>query len=544
MTDNKPLSQVIGPDKQLPALAASRIQRWSLKLAEYNFTVEVRRSSQIPVADWLSRLPEATSVTASNEPEDDCTVCLLGQVHSLQPITAATIQAETRKDPALSRVLRYIETGWPDHVPENLQTFKGKEAELKVEMGCILWGLRVVVPTKLRTQVLQELHAGHQGIVRMKQLARLHVWWPCIDKDIEEEAKACEGCREKRAEPPKSDLHPWEFARGPWQRIHIDFAGPVQGMFYLVIIDSFSKWMEVAEMKDITTARTIKVLLNLFARWGVPHQLVSDNGPQLTSAEFEGFLKRNGVRHILTAPYKPSTNGAAERAVGSLKGFLKATKGSHTNLPNFLMAYRNTPQATTGRSPAELMLGRQLRTRLDLLRPDLRSHVQEKQATQVQQRRGPTRHMDVGDTVLARDYRGRGKWAEGQVVDVMGDKHYSIQVHDQVWRRHIDQLLPMPAAMPHQHGIHNRQIEEPSGESRPQQSGHPATHYRPVVPPPPSSPMRTPEVESPARRPASQPEPPEPSGGSAPSPEPVCRDAEVTLRRSTRVIKPVQRLDL
>lgn len=447
VTDNRPLSQVIAPGKQLPALAASRIQRWSLKLAEYQFKVEVRRSQQIPVADWLSRLPSAVSLQKSAAPEDDCTVCLLGQLDSIPPVTAAAIAVETARDPVLSKVIQYVQQGWPQYVPEELHPFKVKQTELTVEKRCILWGMRVVIPPKLRSKVSTELHSGHQGMVRMKQLARSHVWWPQIDKDLEEAARSCEGCREKRADPRPTTLHPWAYAEGPWQRVHADFAGPVNGTYYLVVVDSFTKWMEISEMRDITSARTINTLLHLFARWGIPHQLVTDNGPQLTSAEFEGFLSRNGVRHILTAPYKPSTNGAAERAVGSLKGLLKATKGKKVNLPNFLLAYRNTPHATTGRTPAELMLGRPVRSRLDLMKPDLRADVRAKQTEQVERRKGSGRTVSVGDSVLARDYRGRGKWQEGEVVEVMGDKHYLIQVHDETWKRHIDQVLP--TAKPH-----------------------------------------------------------------------------------------------
>ncbi|XP_043246469.1 uncharacterized protein K02A2.6-like [Amphibalanus amphitrite] len=216
-----------------------------------------------------------------------------------------------------------------------------RQTELTVARGCLMWGCRVVVPPNLRSRVLSELHAGHQGMVKMKQLGRMHVWWPNMDKQIEAEVRNCEGCWQKRAEPPSGDLHPWEYAKGPWQRIHLDFAGPVEGQFYVVVIDSYSKWMEIAPMKTITTEKTIEYLLNLFARWGLPHQLVTDNGPQLVIKDFEGFLERNGIKHSVTAPYKPSTNGAAERAVGCLKNLLKASKGKKVNIPNFLMAKRD-----------------------------------------------------------------------------------------------------------------------------------------------------------------------------------------------------------
>ncbi|XP_043235721.1 uncharacterized protein K02A2.6-like [Amphibalanus amphitrite] len=549
VTDNKPLAQVIGPKTPLPTLAASRIQRWTMKMAEYDFTVEVRRSEQIPVADWLSRLPKGTSVMNSSAPEDECTVCLIGQLSSLNPVTAAAIQRETTRDPLLAKVVNFVNKGWPDKVGEALHAFKVRQTELTVEQGCLMWGCRVVVPPNLRERVLEELHEGHQGMVRMKQLARMHVWWPNMDKEVEAEVRRCQGCWQKRAEPPCTDLHPWEFAKGPWQRIHLDFAGPVDGKLYVVLIDSFSKWMEIAPMKHITSEKTIEYLLNVFARFGLPHQIVTDNGPQLVSKEFEGFLKRNGIRHVRTAPFKPATNGAAERAVGCLKGYLKATSGKKMNLPNFLMAYRNTPQATTGRTPSELMLGRQLRTRLDLLKPDLTSQIQNKQQTQVERRHGQPRQVAIGDAVLARDYRGRGKWAEGEVMDVVGTKHYLVQVHDQVWKRHINQLLKIPMASPRHlrpamqedddEGI-RREIVVPE-TARPESL---SAEQEPLSSPPEAQqePAREPtpvREGAAAEQAADSPRRPAPLSTRQPAPEP-----EVVLRRSTRTRVPVKRLNL
>ena len=102
VTDNKPLAQVILPMKQLPALATSRIQRWALKLAEYHYEVEVRRSCQIPVADWLSRLPCSSGKGGLQESDDEFSICAVRQVETLQPVTASHIETETRRDPTLS----------------------------------------------------------------------------------------------------------------------------------------------------------------------------------------------------------------------------------------------------------------------------------------------------------------------------------------------------------------------------------------------------------------------------------------------------------
>ncbi len=106
----------------------------------------------------------------------------------------------------------------------------------------------------------------------------------------------------------------------------------------------YSKWPEVHEMKSTTAAKTIEVLQQLFARYGLPEQLVSDHGPQFVAEEFGTFLKQNGVKHIKFAPYHPSSNGLAERFVRTFKEAMKAGQQDSLSmqhrLENFLLMYR------------------------------------------------------------------------------------------------------------------------------------------------------------------------------------------------------------
>ncbi len=139
-----------------------------------------------------------------------------------------------------------------------------------MEAGCLLWGTRVVVPKKLQAQVLVEVHASHPGIVRMKGIARAHVWWPGLSSAIEQTAYNCESCQGDRKQPPSAPLQPWPWPTTPWDRVHIDFAGPFWGYMYLVVVDSHSKWLEVVPMKSTTTEKTLEVLRSLFARYGLP----------------------------------------------------------------------------------------------------------------------------------------------------------------------------------------------------------------------------------------------------------------------------------
>ena len=170
--------------------------------------------------------------------------------------------------------------------------------ELTVEGSCLLWGIRVVVPQKLQHKFLEELHRDHPGISRMKSVARSYMWWPGVDKEIKEVARACQSCQAVKHSPVVAPLHPWVWPVKPWQRVHLDFAGPFQGTMFLLAVDAHSKWPEVYAMSTTTASKTIDVLRQIFAAYGLPEQVVTDNGPQFVAEEFVQFLKSNGIKHI------------------------------------------------------------------------------------------------------------------------------------------------------------------------------------------------------------------------------------------------------
>ena len=207
----------------------------------------------------------------------------------------------------------------------------------------------------------------------MKAMARSYMWWPGMDTDIESVAKSCVSCKAVKSAPQEAPLHPWVWPTEPWKRIHVDFAGPFQGKMFFLVIDAHSKWPEIFRMSLTTVEETIVVLRRIFASFGLPDQLVSDNGPQFAAREFADFVSANDIRHILTAPYHPASNGAIERFVQTFKQAMKAGEGNGLSvqhrLQSFLMSYRSTPHATTGKSPASLFLGRPMCTRFDLMRP-------------------------------------------------------------------------------------------------------------------------------------------------------------------------------
>ena len=259
----------------------------------------------------------------------------------------------------------------------------------------------------------------------MKSLARSFVWWPGMDDNIAKLVQECAECQENQRMPARSPLQPWEWPKQPWSRLHVDYAGPFLGRMYLIVMDAYSKWLEVLPVVNATFRTTIEKLRSLFATHGIPELLVSDNGTAFTSEEFRVFLTVNGIRYARVSPYHPASNGLAERAVQTFKqGMRKCNVGTlEERLARFLLNYRITPHSTTGQTPAELLMGRRIRSRLDLLHPDVSKEVR---VSQERQKAGHDSHCKtqsfvVGDSVLARDFTNTPwKWINDFIEAVLG----------------------------------------------------------------------------------------------------------------------------
>ena len=438
LTDHKPLTTILGPKQGIPPLAAIRLQRWANLLASYQYTIQFKATLDHANADAMSRLP--LPVVPSVDGEQDAQCFLLGQMQA-SPVTMEQLKVATRRDAILSKVVQYTCTSWPACVPETFASFQRKKEELSVENGCLLWGVRVVIPSSLRTQVKDQLHQDHCGISRMKAIARSYLWWPGLDQELES--------------PPVAPMHPWIWPEAPWQRIHMDFAGPFMHKMFLVVVDARTKWPEVVIMSDTTAEKTVDALRAIFATHGLPEQVVSDNGPQFTSQAFEQFMKLNGIRHLRCSPYHSSSNCLAERFVRTFKESMQSSsKDGHSlqqRVADFLLSYRSTPHATTDDSPAFLMFKRQIRTRFDLLRPSTQTQVETKQAQQKtnRDRHSRTRHLSVGESVLVRDFLHHPKWKEGKIASQLGPLTYLVTLKDgRKWKHHIDHVKPLVTSQP------------------------------------------------------------------------------------------------
>lgn len=180
----------------------------------------------------------------------------------------------------------------------------------------------------------------------------------------------------KSIRPVPGPLLPVPLPSGPWRKLALDFAGefaiaPSHQWYMLVAMDFYSKWPEVALCGSPTSAAAITFLTGLFDRFGLVEELVTDNGVQFTSSEFSEFLQSLGIRHCRTALYSPQADSEAERLNRVLKEGIKAAlaegKSFQTGVRQTLAVYRTTAHATTGVSPASLMLAFPVRTPLSML---------------------------------------------------------------------------------------------------------------------------------------------------------------------------------
>ncbi|XP_036327399.1 uncharacterized protein K02A2.6-like [Rhagoletis pomonella] len=288
----------------------------------YDFGIEHVKTEHFGNVDMLSRLIPPKHV----DDEDFVIACatleynIRSVVHdsiNTLPITHHMIEESTRKCTLLQQVMLHVQTAWPKdakslHNNDLIPYFNRRES-LSVVDNILLDGERIVIPLTYRNRILKTLHKGHQGQQRMKAIARSHVYWPSIDKNIEDYVRACGKCQLNAKTPVKTKLSSGPIAERAMQRIHIDFAGPVRSKYYLIIVDSYSKWPEAYQSTTISTAKVIDILSDFFNRFGYPESIVSDNGTQFVSAEFQQFCKARNIRHFKTAPYHPQSNGQAER---------------------------------------------------------------------------------------------------------------------------------------------------------------------------------------------------------------------------------------
>lgn len=483
-TDHQPLVTIFGRNSR----PCARIERWVLRLMAFRFRVIYRRG-KTNLADALSRLTEDSNdppfsedspvfiravtetlalLPVEDEPltfDRDVEACVRA-IHESAALDVHEIEAATEVDETMQKLRHAIDDNdWSD---EQLRLYAPFKAEFGYTGNLIVRNTCLVIPHVHRRRMLDLAHEGHPGQTAMKSRIRSCCWWPKVDSDVNEYVSKCRGCQWTSLPDRPDEFKPRALPSKPWVDLGMDYLGPLPtGESLLVVIDYYSRYMEVKIVKDQTAKTTKECLDEIFTRLGFPYTLQFDNARQLVSEEVTAYCSKNGIAWINTTPYWPQANGEVERQNRSLMRRLRIGYNSHGNwkseLTDFLKMYYTTPHTVTGKAPTELM-GRLIRSKLPNLNDlpckprnsDFRDRDQLKKfvgGKRENERRGAkTSEIKVGDTVLMKNVLGGNKFrlnfnTDEFVVIAMNGSHVQIKQKygDRVYERNVSHLKRVPA---------------------------------------------------------------------------------------------------
>ncbi|UYV69009.1 K02A2.6-like [Cordylochernes scorpioides] len=416
-TDHKPLIPLFST-KELSSLTP-RLQRFRMRMMRFGFEIVHIPGKELLDADALSRQPLLTTEGGEDERPTSAHInAVLSSITDKDEMLTKIFEAQ-QEDTTLKAVVNYLEQGWPDKkkMSQALLSYWHVKDELGVQNGLLMRGCRLVIPASMKLEILDKLHAGHFGITKTRLRARETVWWPGISEEIAETVRKCSVCIQE-AVSKHEPLIPTNFPTRPWQKIGMDLF-KFENKWYLVVIDYYSRFPEMVQLDRLTASVVVRSCKSIFARHGIPETVVSDNGTQFGAArEFANFARQYGFTHVTSSPRFPQSNGMAEAGVKIAKLILKKNQDPSLGL----LEYRSTP-LENGYSPAELLMGRKLRTTLPIAPENLNPKLVDSQAlkrkegrrrkdmkSRYDRRCGATdmEELSEGDTVWITDMRTWG----------------------------------------------------------------------------------------------------------------------------------------
>ena len=353
-------------------------------------------------------------------------------------------------------ITRFCQNGWPEkhRLKGEIKKYISVKDELWIKENLLLRGSRIVVPLDLRVDILAKIHSGHQGKTKCLPRARQSVWWPGINKQLEDLVDNCEECCKHRYQPAEPMI-PSTLPDYPWQSIATDLFCWNKST-YLLAVDYFSRFIEIAKLSTTTSQDVINHLKSMFARHGIPEVVRSDNGPQYSSESFAQFAQNYGFVHVTSSPKYPQSNGAAERAVRTVKSLLMKNNDPY----EALMAYRTTP-LENGYSPAELLMGRKVRTTVPITKSNLlpctinmsQLRVKEQQLKERQRKNFDDHHgakdlgqLKEGARIWISDTGATGRVIQGTQTNP--PRSYMVETPTGTYRRNRRSLTALPPGDP------------------------------------------------------------------------------------------------
>ena len=382
--DHKPIEMIM---KKSISKASPRLQRMLLRLQRYTLKVIFKPGKEMYLADTLSRAYITTQGYLGQDVDiDEDPVRMIHTIYdslSVSEEIKQTLITETKNDATLQLLERVIHAGWPKTrraVDKDLQDFWNIRDELFSANGLVFFGSRILVPESLRKEMLLKVHGGHFGIEKCKSRARQLIYWPNINKDIEETVSRCATCNKFQRRQSHEPLHQHEVPELPWQVLASD-TFQWKGKLYMIAVDYYSKYPEVYPIRNLSAEELIDKFKDMFARHGHPQCVVADNMPY-NSKEMRSFGKEYGFDIKTSSPMYPRSNGMAERAVQTIKNLLKKADENGEDHRKALLVYRDSPISGVNASPAQLLMSRNLRCNIPKtfhnLKPEVVRNVKEK----------------------------------------------------------------------------------------------------------------------------------------------------------------------
>lgn len=476
--DHKPLKTIV--TKPI-AKAPPRIQRFLMRLQKYDFEIAYTQGKLMHVADTLSRAALTNNTPEISDKEINFFVHSIMSSIPISDKRQQQLTTETANDETLQKLKQQIMIGWPQHrhnLHPCLHPYFNYRSDLTCHKGLVMKGQQIVIPLNMRVEMRRILHQAHLGIEKTKSNARQALFWPNMNKEIEDMVRNCDLCqRHNNRQSPEPQI-PHDIPDQPWHKVGTDLF-KLQGKDYLIVVDYYSKFFEIALLADTTAPTVIRRTKNIFAKHGIPKLIISDNGPQFKSREYKKFATEWDFSHVTSSPEYPQSNGLVERTIQTVKKTLHKCFQNRDDPYLALLTLRTTPGKNNSPSPAAKLMNRQLRTLLPIMRKNNADHYRptltDEQAAQ-QRDRGQREltPLKIGDQVRVHD----GKtWSRlGMVTERCSQpRSYLVLMENgrtiRRNRRHLLQVpcSKMPASQPYPDTIFStpRQVLRPNSELRP-----------------------------------------------------------------------------
>ena len=362
VTDHKALTKLFDPGTELPKVQSARLSRWAITLMGFDFEIGYKPGTEIPHADALSRLRfKQREMT----PED--VVCYMEtnvvDIFVDPVIPFDELQRATQAEKLAVDIMKRIKNENWAKLSKAERKFASDKEGLCVRDGVIYRFSRPYIPASLRREVVRRAHATHGGVRSTYENVNAASWWPGRYEYVVDYVSKCDTCNKIRSTNREAN-HRWPEA-GPWERVHVDWCYVRNVGEILVLVDAGTNWIEAVPLPDRSTVGIVRTLTPIFARFGVPKVLMSDNAREFSSEVFVNWLRGHGCTKLFSPRYYPQANGQAERAVQSIKRALRSYTPSLNQtfvsyLTRVLANHRNSSTAG-GKTPAERLLGRKLR---------------------------------------------------------------------------------------------------------------------------------------------------------------------------------------